>query len=96
VPKFSPVSKKLSSKLQVSVERFLEEIDRSNLEFVAKHKEILTSLPKIRKSTSQDKLRSFRKKKHVLPRRKEMASVFRNMQRDLHRIGTEVCLMGHL
>lgn len=96
VPKFSPEPKKFRSRLHVSVEQFIEEIDRSNKQIEAKYKEILSSLPKIHKSKSQDKLRSFRKKKHQLPRRKEMGLVFRKIQRDLNRVNTEVCLIGQL
>lgn len=98
LPKFKQrTSRPLCSRLKLSVDHFIEVIEKTNIELEEDHKRILAKLPSIKKDptiTFNTDPKSFMHKLEKHPTRKQMNRVFDRIQQDLHRTATEVFLMG--
>jgi hypothetical protein len=88
---------KFSERLKLSIDKLLADIDETSLQLEAKHRHRLANLPSIQRPSSDDlnpDLKGFTGKHVSIVRRHKREEVYNRMRRDLHRIATEVCLMG--
>mmetsp|Transcript_3395 Transcript_3395/g.7018 ORF Transcript_3395/g.7018 Transcript_3395/m.7018 type:complete len:164 (+) Transcript_3395:460-951(+) len=98
LPKFKRISKRaLNTRLKLSMDRFLESVEETNIKLEQSKQQIMAKLPGIRKIPSlvfEPNLKTYIRKRDPIPKRRNMDQVYKKIQRDLHRVATEVCLMG--
>jgi hypothetical protein len=96
LPKFTAKAK-FSNRLKLSFDKLLADIDETSLQLEAKLRHRLANLPSIQKLSDEvlkPNLKGFTRKQVNVVRRHKREEVYKKLKRDLHRIATEVYLMG--